>query len=176
MQRALALACLALPACSASVDTDTARDAASVDSGLHGAPLDSDVGGSGLDSAPLDADVEATPRDAGRCIDTALTADCLYWGYGALCHVDCDFPTSCTFDVQVTWYGNGYCCGWPGEGHWIDCVCEGGTAHCRPSQSPFLGREIPATYCEFCGGSDAGTDGGPTDDGGDDAGIDDAGS
>lgn len=103
--------------------------------------------------------------DAGdtieACSATPVTATCAYRGYGTTCPVACSFPSTCSFDVGVTWTG-GHCCG--GGESYYDCRCVGGTALCTR-----LGageRTTPTTFCEFCEGwfrpdvpaDDAGTD------------------
>lgn len=102
--------------------------------------------GETVDASTTDAATDAVV-DGGRCTGTVLTASCSYNGYGTPCPVRCTFPSGCTFDVQVTFRGNSYCCGF--ENGWDDCVCENGFAQCRPAFNG-LPRQTPMTYCEFC--------------------------
>ncbi len=109
------------------------------------------------------------------CSTTPVTATCTYGGYRSTCPVSCGFPSTCSFNVSVTWTG-GYCCG-IGETY-FDCRCVGGRALCRNGGAGE--RMTPTTFCEFCERIDAGgepePDAGTGDAGTDDAGADDTGS
>lgn len=122
-----------------------------------------------------------TAPDTGTCVAESITASCPYSGYGSTCTIPCDVPADCTFSVSVTWAGN-YCCPVGGEGAWVDCICEHGSARCRPAFAP-LPLGLPTSTCEFCdidaafldGGTDAGVDA-TTGDASTDAALDDTGT
>ena len=123
------------------------------------------------DAAPFDAPPES--EDGGSCTTERLTASCMYRGYGTTCPVPCAVPPTCTFLASVTWTGE-FCCGFPTDS-FADCVCEGGTARCRPAFTTAPDRQVPTTYCELCG-HDSGPEDADTDAASEDADVDDAGT